>query len=118
MLDKVEFEDLQENNRILLRKANFALMIPIPSSHCSYVVFNFWANLSRVVLIKLFFKKKRLSTSNTCCVTSSTTKCVPSSIKSIYINLSSNLGHFMISVLFRTTMTVHFYKNISFRRKY
>ena len=51
------------------------------------------------------------------CVTSSTPKCMPSSIKSIYINLSSNLGHFIISVLFRTILTVHFYKNISFRRK-
>ena len=54
-LDTVEFEDFEENNRILLRKVNFVLMIPNLSLDCSYVVFNFRANLSRVVLIKLFF---------------------------------------------------------------
>ena len=44
-LDTVEFE---ENNRILLRKVNFALMIPNPSLDCSYVVQIFgeiWASL-------------------------------------------------------------------------
>ena len=61
-LDTVEIEDFEENNRILLRKLNFALMIPNPSLDCSYVVLNFRANYSRVVLIKLFFKKKRVST--------------------------------------------------------
>ena len=50
-LDTVEFE---ENNRILLRKVNFAFMIPNPSLDCSYVVLNFWPNLSLVVLIELF----------------------------------------------------------------
>ena len=51
-LDTVDFE---ENNRtILLRKTNFAFMIPNPSLDCSYVILNFWANLSLVVLIKLF----------------------------------------------------------------
>ena len=39
---------------ILLRKVNFALMIPNPNLDCSYVVFSFWPNLSLVVLIKLF----------------------------------------------------------------
>ena len=58
-LDKVEFGDFEENNRILLRKVNFALMIPNPSLDCSYVVLKFRANLSLVVLIK----KKRVSTS-------------------------------------------------------
>ena len=36
-------------------------MIPNPSLDCSYVVLNFWPNLSLVVLIKLFLlliKKK------------------------------------------------------------
>ena len=55
MPDTVEFE---ENNRILLRKANFAFMIPNPCLDCSYVVLNFWPNLSLVVLIKLFLKKE------------------------------------------------------------
>ena len=50
-LDTVEFE---ENNRILLRKVNFAFKIPNPSPDCSYVVLKFWPNLSLVVLIKLF----------------------------------------------------------------
>ena len=50
----VEFE---ENNVILLRKVGFALMIPNPSLDCSYVVLNFWPNLSIVILIK----KKRVS---------------------------------------------------------
>ena len=49
MLDKVEFEDFEENNRILF----FVLMIPNPSLDCSYVVRKFWANLSLVVLIKM-----------------------------------------------------------------
>ena len=53
MLDTAEFE---ENNIILLRKANFAFMIPNPSLDCSYVVLNFWANLNPVVLTK----KKRV----------------------------------------------------------
>ena len=35
--------------RYLLRKANFAFMIQNPSLDCSYVVLNFWANLSLVV---------------------------------------------------------------------
>ena len=51
LLDTVEFE---ENNVILLREINLALMIPNPSLDCSYVVLNFWPNLSLVVLIKLF----------------------------------------------------------------
>ena len=51
MLDTVEFE---ENNRILLRKVNFAFVIRNPSLDCSYVVLNFWPNLSFVVLTKLF----------------------------------------------------------------
>ena len=51
MLDTVEFE---ENNRILLRKVNFAFMISNPILACSYVILNFWPNLSLVVLIKLF----------------------------------------------------------------
>ena len=34
-LDTVE---LEENNRILLRKVNFSFMIPKPSLDCSYVV--------------------------------------------------------------------------------
>ena len=50
-LGTVEFE---ENNIISLRKVNFAFMIPNPSLDCSYVVLNFWANLSLVVLIKFF----------------------------------------------------------------
>ena len=50
-LDAVEFE---ENNRILLRKLNFAFMIPNPRLDCSYVVLNFWPNLSLVVLIQSF----------------------------------------------------------------
>ena len=53
-LDTVEFE---ENNRILLRKINFAFVIPNPSLDCYYVVFNFFPNLS-LVLIKLFLLKK------------------------------------------------------------
>ena len=56
MLDRVEFE---ENNRILLRKVNFALMIPNPSLDCSYIFLNFWANLSLVDLLKLFFNIKK-----------------------------------------------------------
>ena len=48
-LDTVEFE---ENNKILLRRVNFALMILNPSLNCSCVVLNFWPNLSLVVLIK------------------------------------------------------------------
>ena len=56
MLDTVEFE---ENNRILLRKVNFVLMIPNPSLDCSYVVLHFWPNLSLVVLIKLFLSKNK-----------------------------------------------------------
>ena len=48
MLDAIEFE---ENNSILLRKVNFAFMIANPSLDCSYVVLNFWPNLSLVVLI-------------------------------------------------------------------
>ena len=51
MLDTVTFE---ENSRSLLRKVNIAFMIQNPSLDCSYVVLNFWANLSLVVLIKLF----------------------------------------------------------------
>ena len=47
MLGTVKFE-----------KNNFAFMIPNPSLDCSCVVLNFWPNLSLVVLIKLFFKKK------------------------------------------------------------
>ena len=35
----VEFE---ENNRILLRKVNFAFMIPNPNLDCYYVVLNFF----------------------------------------------------------------------------
>ena len=50
-LDTVEFE---ENNVIILRKVNFALMIPNPSLDCSYVVLSFWPNLS-LVLKKLFW---------------------------------------------------------------
>ena len=50
MLDTVEFE---ENNKVLLRKVNFAFMIPNPSLDCSYAVLNFWPNLS-LVPIKLF----------------------------------------------------------------
>ena len=59
----VEFEDFEENNIILLRKVNFALMIPNPSLDCSYVVLNFWANLSLDVLIKLFLQKKPVTRS-------------------------------------------------------
>ena len=51
MLYTVKFE---ENDGILLRKVNFAFMMPNPSLDCSYVVLNFWANLNLVVLIKLF----------------------------------------------------------------
>ena len=54
-LDTVEFE---QNIIIFLREVNFALMIPNPSLDCSYVVLNFWPNLSLVVLIKLFLYKK------------------------------------------------------------
>ena len=50
-VDTVEFE---QNNIILLRKVNFALMIPNPNLDCSYVVLIFWSNLSLVVLIELF----------------------------------------------------------------
>ena len=51
MLDTVEFE---ENDRVLLilRKLNFPFMNPNPSLDYSYVVLNFWSNLSLVVLIK------------------------------------------------------------------
>ena len=49
--DTVEFE---ENNGILIRKVNFAFMITNPSLDCSYVVLNFWPNLSFVVRRKLF----------------------------------------------------------------
>ena len=61
-LDTVEFEDFEENNRILLRKLNFPLMIPNPSLEYSYVVLNLWPNLSFVVLIKLLlaYKEKRV----------------------------------------------------------
>ena len=52
----VVFQYLKQNNRILLRKVNFAFMIPNPSLHCSYVVLNFWPNLSlvltNIVLVK------------------------------------------------------------------
>ena len=53
-LDTVEFE---ENNRILLRKVNFAFMIPNPSLDCSYVVFKVLGKLEprcsyKIVLIK------------------------------------------------------------------
>ena len=51
MLDTVEFE---ENNIILLRKVNFASMIPNPCLDCSYVVLNFWPYLNLVALIKSF----------------------------------------------------------------
>ena len=34
-------------------------MIPNPSLDCSYAVLNFWPNLSLVVLIKLYFVKKK-----------------------------------------------------------
>ena len=44
---------VEENNRILLGKVNFAFMIPNPNLDCSYVVLNFCPNLS-LVLIKLF----------------------------------------------------------------
>ena len=61
-LDAVEFE---KNNRILLRKVNFAFMIPNPSLDCSYVVLNFWPNLSHVILLKLFLlKDKRVELSH------------------------------------------------------
>ena len=50
-LDTVDFE---ENNKILLRKATFAFLIPSPSLDFSYVVLNFWPNLRLAVLIKLF----------------------------------------------------------------
>ena len=43
LVDTVEFK---ENNRILLRKVNFAFMIPNPSLDCSYVVLNFWPSVS------------------------------------------------------------------------
>ena len=55
-IDTVEFE---ENNRNLLRIVNFAFMILNPVLDYSYVVLNFWANLSFSVLIKLFFLKKK-----------------------------------------------------------
>ena len=55
-IDTVEFE---ENNRNLLRIVNFAFMILNPILDYSYVVLNFWANLSLSVLIKLFFLKKK-----------------------------------------------------------
>ena len=48
----VEFKE--KKKIILLRKVNFAFMIPNPSLDCSYVVLNFWPNLSLVILIKLF----------------------------------------------------------------
>ena len=52
MLNTIEFD---ENNRILLRQANFAFMIiPNSSLDCSYIVLCFWPNLSLVVLIELF----------------------------------------------------------------
>ena len=50
-LDTVEFEEI---NRTLLRKVNFAFMIPNPSLDFSYVVLIFWPNSSLVILIKLF----------------------------------------------------------------
>ena len=43
---------IEENNIILLRKVNFAFMIPNPSLDCSYVVLNFRPNLSLVPLKK------------------------------------------------------------------
>ena len=52
MLDTYAIK-LEENNGILLREVNFALMIPNPSLDCSYVVLNFWAHLSLIVLIEL-----------------------------------------------------------------
>ena len=42
---------------ILLRKVNFAFVIPNPILNCSYVVLNFWTNLN-LVLMKLFLLKK------------------------------------------------------------
>ena len=59
MHDTVEFE---ENNIILLRKVNFAFMIPNPSLDCSYVL-NFWPNLS-LVLINCSYKKRRVFPKN------------------------------------------------------
>ena len=56
MLDTIEFEG---NNRILLRKVNFVFMIPNPSLEFSYIVLNFWPNLSLIVLIKLFLLKNQ-----------------------------------------------------------
>ena len=50
-LDTVEFKG---NNIILLRKVNFAFMIPNPSLDCYCALLNFWPNLSLVVLIRLF----------------------------------------------------------------
>ena len=54
-LDTVEVE---KNIVILLRKVDFALMIPYTSLDCSYVVLHFWPNLS-LVLIKLFLYKNK-----------------------------------------------------------
>ena len=45
-LDTVESEE--NNNHSSLRKLDFALVIPNPSLDCSYVVLNFWPNLSFV----------------------------------------------------------------------
>ena len=56
-LDTIE---LEENNRILLKKSKLAFIIPNPSLDCSYVVLTFWPNLSLVVLIKLFQKDKSM----------------------------------------------------------
>ena len=49
--------EFEENNKILLRKVNFAFMIQNPSLDCSYVIFNFWLNSCelrsyKIVLIK------------------------------------------------------------------
>ena len=55
-IDRSQHLEYEENNRISLRKANFAFMIKNPSPDCSYVL-NFWSKLSVVVLIK----KKRVA---------------------------------------------------------
>ena len=50
-IDRSQHLDDDENNRISLRKINFAFMIKNPSPNFSHVL-NFWSKLSVVVLIK------------------------------------------------------------------
>ena len=43
-----------------LKQVNFVFMIPNPSLDCSYVVLNFWPNLSLVLIYKIVLVKKRV----------------------------------------------------------